>query len=184
MMSSITSSTIDRRPRAPVSFSMARSAIARSAAVGELQLGVLHREQRLVLLDQGVLRLGQDADQGVDVQRPQRRDDRQPADELGDHAELEEVVAGDLLQQVAQFHLVVAGALLAEADGPLAQPPADDVVQADERAAADEQDVAWCPSGCTAARDACGRPGAARWRRCLRASSAGPAARPRRTRRG
>ena len=31
--------------------------------------------------------------------------------------------------------------VLAEADGPLAQPLADDVVEADERAAADEQDV-------------------------------------------
>ena len=133
---------IDRSARAPVSFSIARSAIDPQRRLGEAQFGVLHGEQRLVLLDQGVLRLGQDADHGVEVQRPQRRDDRQPADQLGNHAELEDVVAGDLLQQIAQFQLIVADALLGEADGAFAQPAADDVVEPDERAAADEQDVA------------------------------------------
>ena len=50
----------------------------------------------------------------------------------------------------------------AEADGLAADAAGNDVVEADERAAADEQDVAWCPPGCIAARDACGLPGAER----------------------
>ncbi len=44
-------------------------------------------------------------------------------------------------EQIAQFQLVVSHAFLGEADGAFAQSPADDVVEADERAAADEQDV-------------------------------------------
>ena len=55
---------------------------------------------------------------------------------------MEDVVAGDLLEQVAHFQLVVADALLGEADGAFAQSAADDVVESDERAAADEEDVA------------------------------------------
>ncbi len=152
--------------------------------LGEAEFGVLHGEQRLVLLDQGVLRLGQHANHGVEVQRPQRRDDRQAADQLGNHAELEDVVAGDLLEQIAQFQLIVADAFLGEADGAFAQSPADDVVEPDERAAADEQDVA----GVHLDVLLLGMLAAALRRhvgdRCLRASSARPAARPRPTRRG
>ena len=76
-------------------------------AVGEIHLGVLHGEQGLVLLDQGVLGLGQDADQGPFVQRTQGRHHRQTADELGDHAELQDVVAGDAGQQIARLQFVV-----------------------------------------------------------------------------
>ncbi len=44
-------------------------------------------------------------------------------------------------KQIARLQFVVADALLAETDRSLAQPLADDVVQADERPAADEEDV-------------------------------------------
>src|SRR5262249_21967702 len=58
-----------------------------------------------------------------------------------DHAELDQVVAGHLAEQLAQLLLAVA-ADAAEAEGPLADPLRDDVVQPDEGAAADEEDVA------------------------------------------
>src|SRR5207237_6315054 len=65
---------------------------------------------------------------------------RQPADELGDHAELNQVVAGYLAQQLAQAGLALLG-VAAEADRLAADAPGNDVVQPDEGAAADEQDV-------------------------------------------
>ena len=55
---------IARSPRAPVPRSNACSAIASSALWRELQLDAVELEHRLVLLAQGVLRLGQDAHQG------------------------------------------------------------------------------------------------------------------------
>ena len=66
----------------------------------------------------------------------------QPADELGDHAELEQVVGGHLAQELAQLHVLLGLGLAAEADGLAAHPAGDDVLEPDERAAADEQDVA------------------------------------------
>ena len=50
----------------------------------------------LVLLDQGVLGLGQDAHQRLLVQLVQRRDHRQAADELGDQAVPDQVLGLDL----------------------------------------------------------------------------------------
>ena len=70
---------------------------------GEFDVGAFHLEEPAVLLDQRVARLGHDLDQGIDVQRHQRADHRQPADELGDHAELEQVVGGHLVEQLAEL---------------------------------------------------------------------------------
>ena len=69
MMSSMTSSTIERRPRAPVSLALAILAISMQGVGGELEVGAFHLEELAVLLDQGVARLGQDLDQRVDVER-------------------------------------------------------------------------------------------------------------------
>ena len=57
--------------------------------VGKGQPDVLHLEQPLILLHQRVLRLGQDLDQRLLVEILERRNDRQPADELGDEAVLQ-----------------------------------------------------------------------------------------------
>ena len=55
----------------------------------EVQLDVLHLEEPLVLLDQRVLRLGQDLHERDLVEVLERRHDRQPADEFRDQAELQ-----------------------------------------------------------------------------------------------
>ena len=130
MMSSMMSSTIERRPRAPVSFALAILAISCEGLGGELDVGPFHLEEPAVLLDQGVPRLGHDLDQGVDVQRHQRADDRQSADELGDHAEFEQVVGGDLAEQLAQVGVLLGLRLAAEADRLAADAPGDDVARA------------------------------------------------------
>jgi hypothetical protein len=65
---SSTSSRIARRPRAPVPRSSAWSAIGVEAVLGELELDVFELEHLLVLLDQRVLRLGEDLDQRLAVE--------------------------------------------------------------------------------------------------------------------
>ena len=58
----------------------------------ERELSVVVRKQLLILLDERVFRLGQDLDKVVARQRVERRDDRQSADQLGDDAELQDIV--------------------------------------------------------------------------------------------
>ena len=60
--------------------------------LGELQLHAIELEDPLVLPGQGVLRLHQDPDQGVLDRAATRAHDREAADELGDEAELHEVL--------------------------------------------------------------------------------------------
>ena len=91
---------IARRPRAPVPRRIAWSAIGLERVVGELQLDAVELEEPLVLLDQRVARLGEDADQRLAVEVAHGGDDRQPADELGDHAELQQVLGHDLAEDV------------------------------------------------------------------------------------
>src|SRR5690606_35251325 len=71
-------------------------------ALGEAQPDVLELEKLLVLLGERVARLGQDRDQRALVELVERRDDGQPADELGDHAELEQVLGLALAQHLAE----------------------------------------------------------------------------------
>ena len=52
-----------RRPRAPISIAIALSAIALERFVLEFKLDVVELQQRLILLGEGVFRLGQDAHQ-------------------------------------------------------------------------------------------------------------------------
>src|SRR5207248_1665521 len=58
----------------------------------------------------------------------------------GDHPELDQVVAGDLREELADL-LLVDALLAAEAEAVLAGAAGDDVLQPDEGAAADEEDV-------------------------------------------
>ena len=60
--------------------------------VGEHQLDAVQLEELLVLARERVLGLGQDAHEVVLVQVVDRADDRQAADELGDQAEVEQVL--------------------------------------------------------------------------------------------
>ena len=141
MMSSIACSRMARRPRAP------RLRIERLArhrlqrALGELELHAVHLEELLVLLHERVLRLREDVDQRVFVQLVQRRQHRQAADELRDQAELEQVLRLHLLEQLAELEVLLALDVGAEAERRLADAPLDDLLEAHERAAADEEDV-------------------------------------------
>ena len=63
------------------------------------QFGFLEFEHALVLLDQRVLRLGQNAHQIVLGKLGQASDDRDAADEFGDHAELVQILGQNLRQQ-------------------------------------------------------------------------------------
>src|SRR5579883_605392 len=107
---------------------------------GEDELHLVQRQELLVLLDDGVLGLGQDADQVFLVQRVERHSHRQAAHELGDQAVLEQVIRREPVQDVFLRHpaAVVPGEGLApEADALLvAETLVDDLVQALERSAA------------------------------------------------
>ena len=103
-----------RRPRAPVLCLSASRAVARIASGGEDQLHLVEVEELLVLLDDGVLRLGHDLDQRVLVQRLEHHHHGQAADELGDQAVLQQVFGDDLLLRLARL-LCISSALEAEA---------------------------------------------------------------------
>ena len=111
---------------------------------GEFELDVIHGEEFLVLFDRCVLRLGQDAQQGVFVEGLERADDRQAADDFRDDAVLHEVFRADLMDELVVGRLLVlAGDFGAEANGRIGflQAFGDDVFDADEGTADDEQDV-------------------------------------------
>src|SRR5690606_17297901 len=72
----------------------------------------------------------------------QGRDDRQAADELGDEPELDQVLRLDVGQQLADARLAFARLEIGdETDAALRRAVHDDLLEARERAAADEQDV-------------------------------------------
>ena len=84
---------IERRPRAPVLRSMALRDDVHRASSWKVSFDVLHLEQALILLDQRVLRLGEDLLERFLVEVLERRDDRQAtADEFRDEAELQQIL--------------------------------------------------------------------------------------------
>ena len=92
-------------------------AIARQRRRADLELDAFHREQLLVLLDQRVLRLGEDLHQRVLGQLAERRDHRQAADQFGDQAELDQVFGLDLAEDVGDAALASCSCTVgAEAD--------------------------------------------------------------------
>src|SRR5205823_3393418 len=93
------------------------------------------------LLDERVLRLGEDLDEILAAQLVHCRENREPADELGDQPEVEEVLRHDLAEQLRALRVALGGDLATEADGVLPEPLGDDLVEARECAAADEEDV-------------------------------------------
>ena len=107
----------------------------------DVQLDAFHREELLVLLDQRVLRLGEDADQRGLVQLVQRGQHGQTAHQFGDQAELDEVVGLDVLEEFRQAAVGRPLDLGAEADAGALGTVADHLVHAVEGATADEQDV-------------------------------------------
>ena len=107
----------------------------------EHELHALEGEHAAILLDHGVLGFGEDAHKIVLGKGLGLRDDRRTANELGDHAEVVEILGQNLLEQDVLVLGRGAGDLGVEADALVANAIGDDLVQAHERAAADEQDV-------------------------------------------
>ena len=102
-MSSKTLSRIVRRPRAPVLRFIARCATARKRVLAKLELDPFHVEEFAVLLGQGVLRLFENTDECVLIQFFKRCHHRQPADELRDQAELDQVLRLNVMQQLTNI---------------------------------------------------------------------------------
>ena len=64
------------------------------------ELYAVHGQQLLVLLDEGILRFGQDFDESFFLQRVKGDDDGETADEFGDETEFQEVFRLDLLEEL------------------------------------------------------------------------------------
>src|SRR5439155_296526 len=103
-----------------------------AGVVGELEPHLFEVEVLLVLLDDRVLRLLEDAHQGLLVEVVERRDHGEPAHELGDEAVLEQVLRLDHGQQVADPPVLPALDLGPEAHAGPTDPALDDLVEADE----------------------------------------------------
>ena len=131
--------------RAPARSRLTLERLARHRAEGaprELELHPVHLEEALVLLHERVLRLGEDVDESVLVQLVQGGEDRETVDELGDEPELEQVFRLHLLEQLAELVVLLALDVGAEAERRLPDAALDDLLEAYEGAAADEQDGA------------------------------------------
>ncbi|QTK78860.1 hypothetical protein AT6N2_C1059 [Agrobacterium tumefaciens] len=107
----------------------------------EGQFHIFHLEQALILLDQSVLRLGQDLDQRIFIQVFQRRQNGQTANEFRNEAELHQIFRLQLAQHFAHTPVVFRLDGRTEADRGLFATGRDDLVEAGKGAAADEQDV-------------------------------------------
>ncbi len=131
---------IARRPRAPALRRIASCATARSALLGERELHPLELEQLLVLLDQRVLRLGQDGDEILLGEIVEGREHRQAADELRDHPELGQS-AGSISASIWPSRGCPSSRPWRRTRALAADAPPDVLLEPGERAAADEEDV-------------------------------------------
>ena len=106
------------------------------------ELYTVHGQQLLVLLDEGILRFGQDLDKGFFLQRVKGDDDGETADEFGDEAEFQEVFRLDLLEELVHVFVFCFLDISAEAHHAFGEAAVDDLIKAGESTAADEEDVA------------------------------------------
>src|SRR6266540_2226413 len=127
---------LDDRAQAP------RAGLSRQGLLGDrlqrlrphLQVHALHGEQLLILLDEGVFRLGKNLDQRMLVEFLERRHDGQAPDELGNKPILDKVFGLDRAQHLADvLGVLQAPDVRAEADSALLRAAADDLLQAVER---------------------------------------------------
>src|SRR5204862_964341 len=100
--------------------------------LGEDELDPVVAEEALVLLDERVLRFLEDLDEIFPPELVHRRDDREPADELGDQPEVKEILGHYLREQLRRLDVVLRADVGAEADGVLADSPGDDLVEPGE----------------------------------------------------
>ena len=118
----------------------------------KVQADVFVLEEALVLLEDGVAGLGEDFDQRGFVELVEDAHDGQAADKLGNQAVLDEILRLGSAQQLgvavgARGGLIGVGIDGAEAQGLFADAAADDALQADKGAAADEEDVGGVDGG-------------------------------------
>lgn len=106
------------------------------------ELYTVHGQQLLVLLDEGILRFGQDLDKGFFLQRMKGYDDGETTDEFGDETEFQEVFRLDLLEELVHVFVFCFLDIGAEAHDALGEAAVDDFIEAGKGAAADEEDVA------------------------------------------
>ena len=95
----------------------------------------------MILLGQGVLGLHHDADQVLLGQALEVGNDRHPAHQLRDDAELQQIMGLHLGQNLAHIPLFPALHRRVEADGGTIRASLDDLIQTVESTTADEQDV-------------------------------------------
>ena len=126
------------RPRSPLDGELGDG---RQRAVGEAELDLLEIEQLLILLDEGVFRQRQDLYKRLLREVGQRGDYRKPSHEFGDKAVLNQVLGLHLGQCRPDIHFLLLLDIGAEPEGLGVEPPLDDLFQARERAAADEEDI-------------------------------------------
>src|SRR3954464_15985118 len=120
----------DRTQSAPAGLALDRLAGHRAQRlVGEGEFDVLHFEQPLVLLQQRVLRIGQDLLQRSLVQIFQRRDHRQAADEFRDQAVLQQIFRLDVTEDFAGAAGFRRQNLWGEADRGRTSARGDDLLQ-------------------------------------------------------
>ena len=101
MMSSIALSRMARRPRAPLLLRRApRCATLSSAPLVNLSFTPSISNSFWYCFTSAFFGCVRMCDQRVLVELVERRDHRQAADELGDHAELQQVLRLDLLEQL------------------------------------------------------------------------------------
>ena len=152
--------------------------------VGEGQLDVLHLEQPLVLFHQRVLRIGQDLLQRSFVEILQRRDHRQAADEFRDQAVLQQILRLDVTEDFAGTAIFRRQHLGGETDRGRTSARGDDLLEAREGAAADEEDVGGVDLQELLLRMLAAALRRNRGNRAFHDLQTAPAARPRPTRRG
>ena len=107
----------------------------------ERKRALFELEHARVLLHERVLRFRENTDQVLKRQLVERGDHGDASDELRNHAELVQVLRQHLRQQLGLRRLAVLGKLDGKSHAAASYALGDDVCQADERTAKDEQDV-------------------------------------------
>ena len=112
----------------------------------EFQSRTFESEEMLVLLDDRIPRFCEDSDHVFIGEGHERSHDRQSSDELGNQSKLEDVLSGDLFEQLILVQLIGRGRLFSldfcrEADSLLSKPFLDEFIDAHEGSSANEEDV-------------------------------------------
>src|SRR5579863_3597152 len=112
------------------------------SVVGEPEAHIFEFEEALVLLEQGVFRLGENLYQGALVEVAHDAGNREAADKFGDQAVANQIAGLHLLQQFGVAALLGTGAGLGmEAERAAADALFDELFEADERAATNKENV-------------------------------------------